>query len=175
MSRRMPEHSRRANAELRRMLAEGWSGPAIASACGIPRESAQRIIAALKARRPVHMGPRISHLVLTHTQPDAGSIAATVTRRKLQALACAGHSATTVAHAGDLPATTVARVRRGESLSIGPWIVDGVDRAWLALNGRTGTCGRARRFAERAGWAPAAAWGDIEDLGEEPGQWRGAA
>jgi hypothetical protein len=153
---------------LQQMLDRGWSVPAIASACNLTRETLGRHVTAARTGTPLRMSVGVAHRIVNHGRPTAGTVDATGSRRRLQDLAIQRHSSEAVSGVNGLHPTTLSRIRRGSTPTITPQFADNIERAWRALDGTAGTSTLAAKIAARHGWAPAAAFDDIDDPTEEP-------
>ena len=74
------------------MIAETWDSYAIASAVGVPHDTASWWIQQRKKGNFMKLGPLTCQLIMDHQEPTEGNVAPTVAQRQLQALARLGWS-----------------------------------------------------------------------------------
>lgn len=92
---------------------------------------------------------------------------ATGTKRKIQALWALGHTSAAIGVEAGISTNHVCRIAvYPDVVSYGTW--HAIDRAFRALSAMPGPSDRTRNRARRAGYAPPAAWDDIDDPNEQP-------
>ncbi|MFB4320645.1 hypothetical protein [Actinomadura sp. 21ATH] len=174
-----------ARAHVRALLAAGLGTRSIAAAAGVPRQSIQYL---LRGRprgggpaqppperiRPATAAAILSVDLTLDRLPPATRIDATGTRRRVHALAVAGWPhAQVAAHIGTArgnltaaikqPRVTVATALKVRAACRALWGLDPASHG-VAPHRVEAT----RRRAQQAGWAPLAAWDDIDDPAERP-------
>jgi len=113
-----------------------------------------------------------------HRPTVDGFMDATAARRRLRALSARGFTLAVLATEVDTTSETIGRIRqhRGDQIrvSINRAIADAYDRLWnvdpIAAGATLSGSVRARKWAERQGWPPPAAWDDdtITDPDAQP-------
>lgn len=152
------------------LLRRGWTGLAIASACGIPHRSIEGAITSLRREgRRVMFGPTISARIVSHGQPKAGQIGATGARRRLQGLAVQGWDLGRLAPVTGINDSTLAAIRSGATERVSVRMHDAIVAATNEIGMRVGESVQARQNADRKGWLGLLAWEDIDDIDETPG------
>jgi DNA-binding Xre family transcriptional regulator len=99
-----------------------------------------------------------------------GNVPAIGAARRLQALYARGHFIYTIAEEAGISRDTVHGLATGRWQSIDHSRFEGICRAYDKLSMTTGKSWKARRIAERNGWAPPLAWDDetIDDPAATP-------
>jgi hypothetical protein len=155
-------------AVLERMIDQGWSNSAIATACGIPERSAYDLTRGHRQGHRRRIGPGIAHRIVNHGQPAAGYVSAIGSTRRLRALACLGWRLGDIADTTGVSPSTLSLIQRGKGAVIlathAAAIVDGYTRLQHEKGPSEVTSARAYRNK----WAPPAAWDDPDDLTERP-------
>lgn len=92
------------------------------------------------------------------------------TQRRIRALQRLGWSSTAIGRAADAswvsPSSSIKRVLDTDRIRQGT--AQAIDRAYRALSTRPGPNRQLQRRAIREGWAPPAAWDDIDDPNDRP-------
>jgi hypothetical protein len=152
-----------------RMIDDGWTNNAIADACDISIRTANEL------RHAHHSGDRrnISHSlyrrIINHRQPSGDSyLPATGTIRRLQALARLGWSGDHLHTHTGIPRMTLSDLTNGKWQRIRIHLADTIDAAYREHEHTPGPSTQARTRAGKKGWAPPAAWDDIDDPNERP-------
>jgi hypothetical protein len=165
-------------AALDALIALGYDGRAIASACNIQLTTGYNWLERRRRGETLQLGPRSCYALVTAGTPTDGCIGAAIPARKLRALARIGWSCPDIAdnikaHGG--PVILPGRlndIRRDRFQRVEVWIVAEINNAYdrLAMTpapgGRAHNCTRNR--AARNGWPSPMAWENIEDLTERP-------
>jgi DNA-binding Xre family transcriptional regulator len=101
-------------------------------------------------------------------KPDPGFyIDATGSIRRVRGLMAAAHSSAAIGRAAGTSRGVIEKVMRGPD-RVRQKLADKIQQACQELAGTTGTSGRARNRAALNGWAPLAAWDDIDDPNAVP-------
>lgn len=90
------------------------------------------------------------------------------TIRRIRGLYYAGHGPQSICRHATLSLTLVTELAGADYESVAPATEATIRLACAALNGVTGIGRAARRRAQREGWAPLAAWDDIDDPNAVP-------
>lgn len=112
----------------------------------------------------------LERILNVHPDRNAGRgmVDATGTRRRLQALARAGWSLAEISRRTGLFSSVLSDIRRGRFTSVRGSTEVAVRVVFDEVAYTDGGSARARLQAIRAGWAPAAAWDDIDDPDARP-------
>lgn len=129
------------------------------------RRRTQKTIRRDVAERILAIQPGQAH------SPD-GRIPITGTQRRVQALYAIGHGPEAIAAATGLRRTTIGRIVNESYDSVTRHVAEAVAASFRQLANTRGNYPRSRTRAERNGWAPPAAWDDIDDPNEQP-DWTG--
>lgn len=153
------------------LLRRGWTGLAIASACGVPHRSIEGAITSLRRDgRRVTFGPVISARIVGHAAPTAGQIGATGARRRLQGLAVQGWDLSRLAPITGINDSTLAAIRSGATERVTVRMHDAVVAATEEIGMRVGESAQARQNADRKGWVGLLSWEDVDDIDEVPAE-----
>lgn len=142
----------------------------VARAAGVPVRTITRMLSQLADDPDRRVRAATAHAVMTATiaiDPAGGALVdGTVTRRKVEALACAGWPVTAVAAAAGLSRSTltVGNLRTSVRASTR----DAVDVVWVARRFTPGPEPRTTARAAREGWVPTGAWANIDDPHDRP-------
>lgn len=85
------------------------------------------------------------------------------TTRRIRALQTLGHSSKAISEASGVELSTVSDLLNEYHTTIGRRVAARIDTGYRQLAETAGTNTRARNRAAREGWAPPAAWDDIDD------------
>lgn len=154
---------------LDRLLADGWTGLAIATAADVPRRSIEGAIT--EHRRSGHrnsFGPTISARIVGHGHPTAGQIGSTGARRRLQGLAWQQWDLTLMAAHTGVNETTLAAIRSGATRRVNVRHHDAIVEATNSIGMKVGPSVQARQNAQRKNWVGLLAWDTIDDPNETP-------
>lgn len=151
-----------------RLLAQDWTASAIASGAGLPDRTIQgAIYERATTGHAKRFGRGVTLAVINHGQPARGSIGATGTMRRLQALAAIGWTLQDVADRTALPFSTLASIRSGVTTAVRVHIAQAIGAVYDQLCMTPGPSARSRAHAVKVGWVSALAWDDI-DTDEHP-------
>lgn len=142
-----------ARAHIAKLLADGVTRNHIADRAGISRVLVTRILNGGRATR------KTAAAILA---VEPAMVLAVGTTRRLQALACAGHSLTVIADATGVSRDWVSRVRAGQPERVSAVFAADVARVFAEMVMVPGGSRRSVTHAARQGWAPALAWDDID-------------
>lgn len=152
------------------MIEAGWTGAAIASACGLTDRCLQSVMKELRDGHRRRFGATIAAMIVNHGEPTRGYVGVVAARRKVRALAVMGHRQIDIAEAAGMRDrwTTIAAIQRGDTTRISPRTAAAVDRAWKTLTRTPGGSGKASARAATERWAGVGAWANIDDPHETP-------
>lgn len=157
---------------LRDRLADGWTTHALSSATGLRIGYFQRHITAYKRDETLpHIGPELARRLLNMDAPTDGSIGASGSRRRLQALAALGHSLRTIADESGVGFSTLAMIRAGQTNRIKAARALVIRDIYEALHMTPGDNAQVAKEAAAKGWPPPLAYDDIDDPSETPTDW----
>ncbi len=144
----------------------GHSRAWIGSACGISPDAIADILHGTHA----HIGRNTIRAILTAdiSTATAGFTATHGATRRLQALAWLGHTCENIAAATGQSTVTIAYHQRGAGTRINPTLWAAIANHYAATEHTPGSSDLARTRAIRRGWAPPAAWDDIDNPTEQP-------
>lgn len=148
-------------------IEQGWTGRAIASACGLPPYYFHSHLADYRRGRKRHLGPNLALMIHNMSRPTEGHVGALVSRRKLQALARIGYSLPILHEETGVKVTTLSMIRsRNErcTAAVANAIADAYDRLHMTPGGNDAAAG----FAREQGWPPPLAYDDIDDPDDQP-------
>lgn len=157
-------------AALDRMLDAGRTLSDIAATAGIDKAALSMTIS---RRRQGHVA-RISQgralrLIAAETKPAAGGrVDATGTRRRIQALSRSGHPLTALAAATGIKDATLRAIRDHVVTTTDAAYAKAVAAAYPDFENTPGSSVQTQRHAIQRGWAPPAAWDNVDDPGERP-------
>ena len=156
-------------AVLVRMDRDDWTPDAIASAVGVPYQTAWTYLQAVREGRVIRLSRHRAERILRHTYPTAGYVGATGSRRRVQALARIGYSLDDLVRETGIPIVSLSCLRRDDGIKrLRPdrarLVAETFDRLCLT----PGTSTEATRRATLTGWAVPLAWDDIDDPDETP-------
>lgn len=150
-----------------RLVRQGWSSAAIASAAGLPRRTMDPHVVALRAGEPVRLQRHTADLVLQMGAPTCGWVGPAGPSRRLQALAWMGWSLHDVAGQTGVAESSLAVIRRGRrgqtSARAAAAIAEAYDRVCMTPGPSPSTA----VYARTQGWVGPLAW-DEDDI-DEPG------
>lgn len=158
------------------LMAAGMSHGTIAVAAGMPNSGLQALLglkANAKQIRRMHRRT-VARILAVRYAPTIGStrVDATGTRRRLQDLALRGFAAAEVGSHAGIERQTIIDVRQGRRKTVRRETAEAIARTHVALRGRaptsTALANRAAvvTLARRSGWAPVAAYDDIDNRHE---------
>lgn len=161
-------------AALDAMIAKGYNGPAVASACGVNQHTAAGWVGQRKQGKTVKLGPVACYRLVRAGEPKVGRMHCWKGTRKLRALARIGWGVVELAammHADGLTDNsswvTVSRVRVGHIDATEVSLLHAIDaiysKLWMTPAASDRHHNRIREDARRAGWGSPLAWEDIED------------
>jgi lambda repressor-like predicted transcriptional regulator len=153
------------------LVAMGWSTRAIASATGISRHTLQSAIAMRRrGGRKQRWGAHHAALIVNAGTPAQGSVDATGSRRRIQALSRMGHTLATIAAEAGVSQTGLSYIRSGATTSIRVDTANAIRAAYGRMSMTPGTSDQPRRHAEAMRWPPPLAWDDdtIDDPAARP-------
>lgn len=154
---------------LRRLLAEGNSKSALASALGWSNHA--QVNHVLNAQRITYATQqRILNLNMANMSRD-NLIPARGTMRRLRALARAGYPTNLVADLIGFNIATLQKIARGSQLRVRRWVADAVTTFYQQHHMRPGPNPRVADRAAAHGWHPPLAWDD-NDFDDPKGQAR---
>lgn len=174
-----------AREHVRQLMAQGMGWKQVARRAGVPNTTVGSLLYGKRPNapdHPEHRPPRrqISRetserlLAVTLDLAPGARVDATGASRRVQALVRAGWPLSHIAERADVDHQRVRALAHGRRSWTLRETADAVARffrtAWQGPDHRVpgASASRARRYAERAGWAPALAWDDIDDPAERP-------
>lgn len=148
----------------------GYSPAWIATAAGLAKSYVQAIVSGNRCGRARGIGPvYAARIVATDlTAATAGVGPALGSRRRLQALAVLGWTVEELGDRSGVKFTTIAAIQRGATQQITAARAATVHALWTDLAETRGPSTEATRRALAKGWAPPAAWDDIDDPNATP-------
>lgn len=151
------------------LLRRGWTGLAIATACGVPRRSVEGAITKLNTEgRRCQFGPIIAARIVAHGQPTAGMVGATGARRRLQGLASQGWDLRRLTAVCGIGESTLAAIRTGYTERVSVAMHNTILTTVADIGLTVGESKQSRENADRKGWVGLFAWEDIDDPSEKP-------
>lgn len=148
----------------------GYSQAVLSSLIGVGHRTADAMIRDARAgrQRPIHHATA-RRILAAPEHPDAGGfIPSHGTWRRLQALTVMGWSMADLATRCDVKESTLHALRDPKHRTTRPRFATVVERLYDELSGKRGPCQYAATRALRKGWAPPAAWDDIDNPTETP-------
>jgi transcriptional regulator with XRE-family HTH domain len=151
----------RAHAHVQWLRSQGMTWTAIADAMGYTSSTVVHRI----TRRPRIRVSTLNRLLAVQPRvtSDRSLVSSAGARRRLQALACAGWSLAEVSRRTGIATSVLSDIRRGRFTETRAYVAALIRDVYDDLAYEQGTSARARSQAQRAGWAPAAAWDHIDD------------
>jgi lambda repressor-like predicted transcriptional regulator len=156
----------RAHAHVSWLRSQGMTWAAIADAMGYSSSTVVHRITRRDRIRVSTLGRLLA--VQPRITSDRSLVSSAGARRRLRALACAGWSLADVSRRTGIASTVLSDVRRGRYPETRAYMDALIRDVYAELAYMQGGSSRARLQAERAGWAPAAAWDDIDDPQSRP-------
>ncbi|MEV0917885.1 hypothetical protein AB0I93_26955 [Streptomyces sp. NPDC049967] len=160
-------------AHIATLTESGMSQCAIARAANVSQTTISYIINGRIRSSQRDKGERLL-AVRPGTQDDISDQPILASRRRLQALYAIGHGQLSIASNSDINHSTVSHVVNGRYETVNGAFAARVRDVYSELSKTAGPSIKARRRAERAGWAPPAAWDDerLDDPTAHP-EWTG--
>lgn len=143
-------------------IERGWTGRALASACGLSPHYFHSHLADYRRGRRRHIGPNLAPIILNMGRPTAGHVGALTARRQLRALARIGYTLPTLHDETGVKVTTLSMIRsRNErcTAAAANAIGDAYDRLHMTPGGNAA----AVAYAVAQGWPGPLAYDDIDD------------
>lgn len=154
---------------LDRMIGEGWTPLAMASATGLPKTYFDSLTTKLRERGVRQkIGQQHAHAILNAGAPTEGTIGTLGSTRRVQALAAIGWSLRDLSDHSGLPRVTIQVIRLAQTATIKPATANAIAATFDELCMSPGSSERTRQRALEAGWAPPLAWDDIDDPAATP-------
>lgn len=147
---------------------ELWTSSAVASAVGVPSQTACGWIRRMRTQPDFKLGPATRAAILNAGPPTAGLIDVTICRRQLRALAVIAYSIEDLAEETGVDVSTLRTTRTDRLRRIRPSVAASVDAAYQRLHMKVGPSPNAARMAIERRWYAPAAWNDIRDRNEKP-------
>lgn len=148
----------------------GYSCGAIQTLTGVGSNAAYLMVQDVKAgrTRPIRHATARRIMAAPARPADGGWVPSVGTVRRLQALTVMGWSMADLAARSDVAESTLHALRDPKHKTTRPRFAAAVERLYDELSGTRGPCQYAATRALRKGWAPPAAWDDIDDPAETP-------
>lgn len=155
---------------LARLVAQGWSSTAIASASGISRRTLDRQVVRARAGERVLLHRHTADLILSMGAPTAGFVGAAGPSRRLQGLARMGWTLDDLAAETGLPFSTLAVIRQGTRSQTAARAATLIAAVYDRLCMVPGPSPVTAVYARSQGWVPPLAWDDdtIDDPTASP-------
>lgn len=164
-----PPRSAEAWAEVDRLLADGWSPAAIASASHLPLTTVDNAIRLREQTgRPSTWSFGIAERLLAHGEPTRGEVSAIPAQRRLRALAVIGWTLGALAELTGINRRTLTQIRSGELARIKALTAQRIAELYEDIGLVPGRSAQAATEARAKGWPGPFGWDDIDDLSEVP-------
>lgn len=150
-----------AHEHVRWLRSHGMTWMAIADAMGYTSSTVVHRITRRDRIRVSTLGRLLA--IQPRVTSDRSLVSSAGARRRLQALACAGWSLAELSRRTGIAVSVLSDVRRGRYPETRAYMDSLIRDVYTELAYMQGGSSRARLQAERAGWAPAAAWDAIDD------------